>query len=295
MDWKKLACCAVLSGASMGLVACGDDDGTGGGPDNPDDGMTRVYVVSTVSIPEAMDGRAPGYNLDGVVSNGEGETCVDVAEDFTSVTDPSETGVDNALAELAPVLAGIAGIDIDEAIAAQIAEGSLLLLLEVSDIDSFGNDSSVSVQLHLGSVPGGGAPELDGAALRAGQTFNSMQALGTPVAGEITGGRLRADTPRLVLEINTGDLELDLVISDAIIGASITDTRLANGAIGGSLRIDDLREAVAGIDPMYADYVDTLVAPSYADLDPSADDPELCTALSVGLLFSGVDAVLGGS
>lgn len=294
MDWKKLACCAVLSGASMGLVACGDDDGTGGGPDNPEDGMTRVYVVSTVSIPAAMDGRAPGYNLDGVVSTGEGDTCADLAVDFTSVTDPTETGVDNALAELAPILEELASINLDETIAAQIAEGSLLLLLEVRDIDSFANDSSVSVQLHLGSVPGGGAPELDGAVLRAGQTFDGM-AIGTAVPGEITGGRLRADTPQLVLEINADDLALDLVISDAIIGASITDTRLANGAIGGSLRVDDLREAVASIDESYAGYVDTIVAPNYADLDPSADDPELCTALSVGLLFSGVDAVLGGS
>lgn len=298
MDWKKLAWCAVLSGASMGLVACGDNGGGDGdgGPDVPGDGMTRVYVVSQVTVPANEMGataRAAGFNLDDTVSTGDGATCVDLTPDFISLTDPGETGVDNALGDLVTTIEDIADIDLDETLATQIAEGSLLLLMEVTDIDSFSNDSSVSLRLYLGSVPGGGAPELAGAALAPGQTFDG-EALGTAVQGRITGGRLRAETPSLTIAINTSDLAFDLVISDAVVGASITDTALANGAIGGALTLADLRTIVAEVAPGNEGAVDSIVA-GFADLRPSAADPETCEALSVGLLFSAVEAELSGS
>lgn len=296
MDWKKLAWCAVLSGASMGLIACGDDDGMMPGPDDPNDGMTRVYVVSVVSVPAAETGpnpRAAGFNLDGLDSTGEGTSCVDSNPDYLSLTDPSETGVDNALAGLVPLLEAGAGIDLDETLATQIAEGSLLLLLQVSDIDSFSNDASVSLRLYLGEVPDGSELELSGATLAPGQTFDGT-ALGSAVTGSITGGRLRAQAPVLTIAINTGDLMFDLPISDAVIGASITPTALANGAIGGALTLADLRAIVEQVSPGNVDMVDALL-PDFADIQPSADDEEVCEALSVGLLFSAVEAQLSGS
>src|SRR5690606_23492351 len=105
---------------------------------------------------------------------------------------------------------------------------NLLLLMQVSDIDSFSNDSSVSVRLFLGSVLGGGAPMLSGSTLAPGQTFEG-EPLGAAVSGTISGGRLRAQTPRLNLAIDAGDLAFDLVISNAVIGGSISQTAITNG------------------------------------------------------------------
>lgn len=300
MDWKKLAWCAVLSGASMGLVACGGDD-DGPGTDMPGDGETQVYVLSTVSIPESMgsgaSATAAGFNLDNMVTPGDpaAANCVDATPDFNSSNDPGETGVDNALSGLVSTIEGLLsdGESLDETIGAQIAEGSLLIMMEVRDIDSYTNDSSIEVQLYLGSVPGGAAPMLSGATLAPGQTFEGM-ALGSAQAGTITSGRMRVQTRLLTLSINTGDVALDLNIRNAQVRANITPTALVNGAIGGSLRVEEIADAAEEIMSGLRDTVLSVLG-GVADLEPQAADPQTCDSLSVGILFGAVEAERSGS
>lgn len=288
MDWKKLAWCAALSGASMSLIACGGDDD---GPGEMMDPVTRTYVVSTISIPstsQTYGDPAPGFNLDGMDTMGDpnAESCVDRVADYTSQTDPGEAGVDNALGGLVETLAGFVG-DLDMTIAEQITEGSILVMMEVRDINSYTNDSSVQVQLYLGSVPGGGAPMISGSTLAPGQMFDA-EPIGSVQMGSIVNGRLRVVAPLITLGINTGDINLDLNIRQAQVRANISETGLTNGAIGGSLRVEDIVAAVAMIQP---DLVDTarMLLEGLADLEPAAD-PDTCQALSVGILFSGVRA-----
>lgn len=295
MDWKKLAWCAVLSGASMGLVACGgDDDG-----DDIMDPETQVYVLSTVSIPEVMGtgaaATAAGFNLDNMVSTGAGSSCVELTPDYNSANDAGETGVDNALASLVPTLEMLLsdGESLDETLQAQITEGSLLIMMEVRDINSYTNDSSVTVQLYLGSVPGGGAPMVSGSALAPGQTFDA-EAIGTAQTGSIVNGRLRVQTELLTLAINTGDISLDLNIRNAQVRANITPTNLANGAIGGALRVQEIADAAEEIMPGLRDTVLSVLG-GVADLEPQSADPTVCDSLSVGILFGGVDAERSGT
>ena len=282
MDWKKLALCAALAAGSLNLVACGDDPGM-----MVPDPVTHTYVISTISIPEATGTMAAGFNLDGMVSTGEGTTCVDLSPDYTSTNDMEE-GTDNGLASLLPTLAMLVGGPLDETLQAQIVDGSFLLLMEVSDINGFNNDDSVMVQLYIGSVPGGGAPMIAGATLAPGQAFDGM-AIGTPQTGSITGGRLTVATPLLTLAIDTGDFMIDLPIRTAQIRADISATGLGNGAIGGSLRVEDIATAAEMIMP-FLGYTVRGGLGGVADRQPQAADPTTCDALSVGILFNAVSA-----
>lgn len=294
MDWKKLALLATLGGAALGATACGDDGG-GGMQLNE----TQTYVVSTIRIPNVMgsgsSATAAGFNLDGRNDDGsDTSSCVGLTPDYLSSNDSGETGVDNALASLVPTIEMLlSGSTLDETLAGQIADGSLLLIMQVQDIDTYtGNDPDVTVQLFLGTVPGGGAPMLAGATLAPGQTFEGM-ALGSAVSGEIVNGRMQVEASLLPLMIDTGDIALALNIRQAQVRATLTPTAMNNGAIGGSLRVVEIADAAEMIMPGLRDTVLSVLG-GVADMEPQSADPSTCDALSTGILFTAVDAELSG-
>ena len=156
MNLNKLAFSGVVVG-SIAAMGCGSTPSTtdSGTPQNDAfmETMAPVsvtYVVSEISAPSAPDGNvAPGFNLDEKVSDGTGTaTCEDLVEDFVSPT--GETGVDNQFTgQLAGLLGSLADVDIQMTIDQQIAEGGLLLALTVNDVNSFENDSSVTLDLAI--------------------------------------------------------------------------------------------------------------------------------------------------
>ena len=292
MDWKKLACCVALGGA---LTACG------GGTTLPDaPPQTRRYVLSAIRIPEPMGTSAVGFNLDGMNSTGDGTTCVELSPDYTSINDAPETGVDNALGSLVPQLGMLLGDScpmgtpaadcLSALIGQQITEGKLLIVMEVRDINSFVTDSSIEVQLSLGTVPGGGAPMLAGSTLAPDQAFDVM-AVGTPVTGAITAGRMAVTTPLLTISIVTDSLTLDLNIRNAQVRGTFgpMGNGIVNGAIGGSLRVSDIAMAAESIMPGLSATVMSVLG-GIADMEPQSADPTTCDSLSVGIAFDGVNA-----
>jgi len=175
---------------------------------------TIAFVLSTASLPEATSdpdgdgpgrGQAVGFNVDGIDSgNGSSAAdanCEEFNTDYQALTDPQHFGVDNALQGLVGTIEGLLdAMDcpggttdgcLDATLQQQIAEGSLILLIEVAGINDFDYDTSVSVQMHLGAVPGGGMPMVgSGGGLEGGQAFDSMMMLGPAVDGDIFNGRL---------------------------------------------------------------------------------------------------------
>lgn len=296
MDWKKLALCMALAG---GTVACGGGEGT-------EDPVTRRYVLSAVQIPAATGTTAAGFNLDDEISTGDDDSsCVGLTPDFDSANDPGEQGIDNQLGTLVPMIGtllmdscpeGTPAADcVSALLAEQVREGSLLLVMEVRDINSFANDDDIEMQLYLGTVPGCDdtmpetcAPELTGETIAPGQDFEVM-AVGSPVSGSITAGRMTAVTDRLDIAIDTGDAELTLVLRNAEVRANITETSLSNGAIGGSINIEELATAaetfMAGAGALIRSVVGAV-----ADLDPDPAMPLDCRAISAGIAFTAVDA-----
>jgi hypothetical protein len=130
---------------------------------------TLTYVVDFLSIPRAMSGQAPGFNLDGIDSGAgstePGVTCERYQPDYTSVFDNGHVGVDNALAGLLGSLQSFIPVAncpngmqegcLDAILAEQIADGSVLLLVELTGVNSLTYDSDIQMQLVLGGLPAG--------------------------------------------------------------------------------------------------------------------------------------------
>lgn len=265
-------------------------------------GETRTYVISALTVPDGSDGNAAGFNLDGLNSGDvyEGDTCAEQQLDYGSTTDPDQVGVDNSLIEVLGAVGGISSdFDVNESLREQITSGSLLLLLEVSGIDSFRYDDAVSVQIRLGAVPAGATLGVTGGVLDAGQAYDVAMELGAAVNGDIYDGRVRVTAQMLNINITLDDMALELRISSPQIRFDISETGLTNGQIGGTVTLDDLIEAAVeieavqgfcGTDPECGAVRELLGG--FADITPSADDPETCEALSVGIAFDGTTATI---
>lgn len=265
-------------------------------------GETRTFIVNALTVPDGADGTAAGFNLDGIDSGngGGGETCEDFQPDYLPLTthDPDQVGVDNSLIAVLGALQGIVDFDVNASLEEQLASGSLLLLVQVSGIDSLQNDPEIEMQLMLGELPDGATLEFDGTgAIAADQTFDVAMALGTPVKGDILDGRVAAQTSGLTLRVDTGDIALDLQIITPEVRFNITGGGLDAGQIGGVLNLDQLVTSAAQI-PQVAEFCDgDPECPAardllgiYADVNPSSADPEVCEALSVGIAFSATTA-----
>ncbi len=254
------------------------------------DNESFLFVVNWISIPEVADGRAPGFNLD-QLDSGEGDLspgadCEHFNPDFEALDDPDHIGVDNALASLVPTIESLAldGEDLDTVLLAQINEGSVLLGVRVTGVDSFEFDSAVQMQLVLLETASGSPPTVGGdGRLEAGQAYNVAMDLGIAVDGDIFDGRVRAQASSLTLMINTGDFMLPLEISNPEVRFDIGEDGLTGGTIGGVITIDAIVNAAvgAGIGEMTV----RPVVEQYADITPSSADPIVCEALSVGLRF----------
>jgi hypothetical protein len=273
--------------------------------DFPD--ATRTYVVNLLEVPAPMDGAIPGFNLDNMDSGPTGSMaadadCQQAAADYVSSVDPNQIGVDNALG---PLLSGVVNqllvsmmmcptgtpSCINYLINQQITMGRVLLLVEVTGVNSYEYDDSIGVQLYLGALPAGTTtPMIDSTngLLAAGQTFATTLAIGTQVDGDIFNGRLRVKTPLLPVMIAAGTLNLTLMILNPELRFNITESALTNGVIGGYVAIADILAAAtsAGIDATTAR---GLVQP-YADIMPGTD-PLVCDSLSIGVTASAATAV----
>jgi hypothetical protein len=319
MDYWKFTLGLVVA-ASLGAYGCGGGDGdskplvTGttvlAGADGvlgTDDDVTvenpegtRTYVLGYLNIGQAApDGDpniVPGFNLDNRISNEDDpDGCFHL--DFTSPPPDNETGVDN---QLGPILASVgSSLDIEGTIAENIADGSLLILITVSEINDFTNDGDVHVALELGTMEGTGAtmPTVDTMGnLTAGQKFNVNRASEglVELSGQIVAGRLRAGPVDIILSLPIMGASLMLNIRSAQMRFNIAEAEVDTGVIGGELNVDETVNAIVMVAP--EDIPESLarsILEGQADLQP--DEMGDCQAVSVGLVFEGVGAERGES
>jgi hypothetical protein len=266
-------------------------------PGNELSNATLTYVIDTLSLPDVTDGKAAGFNLDGYNSgngNPASERCVERQPDFVSITDPDHVGVDNSLQGLAGFLGSLvaegeceaAPAPLDCVVLNEINEGTVILLLRVSGVDSLANDPEIELQLLLGELPEGKTLEVTDGRLAPGQEFNVAMELGQPVQGDIFDGRLRASTPQMLIPIAVEDTTIDLVITNPELRFDISESGLTNGAIGGVITIATLQAAADVFEEGFD--VGAVVAP-YTDMATNADAAD-CDALSVGILFTATTA-----
>jgi len=155
MNWKTLALGSAM--ASVAAVGCGSTPPAGdSGPVMTDGGapQTHTYVIGMIDTDadDPMMTHAFGFDLDGMMDGGSTVSGCTSAADFTSPV-TGDTAVDNQLVNALGILGTMLGADgPNGAIRDQIEAGKILLMLEVTDINSFQNDSSVMVHAALGTV-----------------------------------------------------------------------------------------------------------------------------------------------
>lgn len=302
MNLNKIALCGAVAG-SVAAMGCGGGGGADSGPATPDafvetmDPISQVYIVGEISIPAmpsgAMMNITPGFNLDDKVSvDGGAGDCRDFIQDF--VNEQGETGVDNQLVgSLIGLLSGfVSDLDVQMTVDEQISTGALLLAMRVNDIESFENDpDGVTLDLFLVDpagcamspcAPTGGAVSAD-----AMWTMQAGPALASGLSATIEDGVLSGGPLDLPLSFDASGMTIMLTIRDARVGGDISADGLANGNIGGELRIDDIVELAEGIMPGIGETARGILQDS-ADLSPSTADPMTCESISAGIGFSAV-------
>lgn len=277
MTWKGAAVAMLVVGCLFGCDEAGPSDNSGG---------TRTYLLARADLPQNVREPGVGFNLDGRVS--EGGTACDDAPDLTSAT--GEEGVDNSLQVLSATIGHVPTTAFVDAVLEQIRSGEYLVLIEVTEIDSFEDDPSVGVRLFLGRSSG----EVLVAAGMAveGQSFEQLgDDLATvPVgAAAIAGGVLSFGSPSFPLSFTIDGEPAALTLLDARVRAEIGSSALTNGEVGGHVSVASYLALSPENDE---EFVRSVGLP---DLDPDPADPTLCRAISVGFLFTAVTANVVGA
>lgn len=290
----------VLEAVDTGAMDAPMDAGPVDAPvDAPDSGPgeTALFVVNKLRTPTAVGGEVIGFNVDGLVSDAaDADGCNKM--DYTSPAPDSETGVDN---QLGPLLTSFeTQLGLNAAAATAFENGTLLLLIEVTDIDDYENDAYVGVNVLFGRLPPGiYAPELDsGGFIAGGQTFDidatsyesDMMTPHVRFMGSIVDGRLHTDTTGFTLALPYNSYVIMLAIKLAELRFNIAPEGLETGIIGGALDVEDLITAVSGvIDSTYISLLRLLLG-NAADLKVLSG---ACDNISVGMTFTATTAVLG--
>ena len=107
-------------------------------------GETEYYLISRMAFSSIERNRTWGYDLDDTVSDGT-ETDECGGEDFVSHS--GEPGIDNAFSDLLDTLTSAPLVD-DELINKAINQGRILILIEISGLESHFQDDCVQVALH---------------------------------------------------------------------------------------------------------------------------------------------------
>lgn len=303
-------------GLSLGLAlaGCGGSNDTDASVANdsgdPSTGRTYTYVISEVDVPPNEGNVAIGFDLDDKNSDGLDTTtddrdCTPEAADYVDVD--GNTGIDNQVAELVRGLASqiddpqtaeveTAGTQLAQA----IRDGLFIVLVELSGVDDLENDDNVELQIFLGAPPAGQSLQFTEGRLTPGQTIDVNRTIMRgpgPVAllpGAIVDGVLTAGPGATRVALAT-ETPVIFQLFEARFRATVAETSLTNGVLGGRLVASELSSALrnSGLATFerVVDLIDMVLA-QRVDLGP-VDGAGMCTGLSAATSFTAVPAVRG--
>lgn len=237
---------------SLSVVACGgggDDDDDGGG-DDVAVGADNQFVMDSLLLPTtATEANMYGLNLD---------------------NDP-QGRPDNALGSILSALAGQSGdLDLQGTLDAQVAEGDIIILTNIV-ADQLTTWPDAGMWIYLGDNPTPAActdanDTVCGNHLAGGATFDvhadSPRGDESRLFADIIGGKLTGGPGNVTIQISLVDggdnLTLNLIGTKVEI-ASVSETGLTNGKLGGAVTEKDL---------------DTVVLPALAGIIASVVDED---------------------
>lgn len=256
----------------------------------PDPYTSRTFVFDTVFLTRrSAEGRVPGFDIDGKTS---GEDDADSCNKADAIAPDGTPGIDNQFATLVPLieLAGLGALE--GLVQSSIDNGSILLLLDLAEVQDWQNDPSVQVKLRAAS----GAPLLgtDGLLL-PGQTFalskRSPELVipgGKIENGVFTTGKFDGELPITVFGV---DYSLDM--RDARVQATILGpARMENGLVGGGITLQSIEVLAAKAAMGEADLDELILSLVSGVGDLAKDASGQCTQVSAALGFTAVPAFL---
>lgn len=271
--------------AALALAGCTVESETI--KEEPKPGVTQAGVLTFATFARVIDDAAniaEGMNIDGIDSSmGDVETCGML--DYTSPD--GEKGIDNQFGGLMPTIEKFVGSEnIGQLLATAIANGQLLVLLAVDDVDDVKDDPEVTVRIAAGT----GIPLLD-----ASGKFITYQTFGVD-RDRAPVSKLKGRIKDGVVEFGPGDAILPVRVLDALFNLELHGAlgriQLApdeqgggvamNGMVAGGIEVSAFKDIVKQLniqdDVMGAASLIGLLA----DLAP---DPEtgVCTQVSAAL------------
>ncbi len=263
---------------------------TGPAPDDTADvcdgsGDTQTWVLWEILLTRAEDGVSNGFDLDDRVSGSWDDDACNIPD---YVRPDGVEGVDNALNLAMPALEQTEVSAVEPLINSQINEGTILILLELSDLDDTVDDDCVN--LTIGQAMGKPLVGSDDRLL-PGQTFDwdpdAPRVTLTDLVlreGVVESGPFELDIPFSVF-----DQEQRLLFHDARALLAIDDDGSARGTLGGGVEANLLLEATqqANVDDEVFETLSDLI---YLLSDLAPDDSGVCQQISSNLDYQAVGA-----
>ena len=247
---------------------------------------TRWGALSIMEIARETDGVSEGFDLDGLDSSEDGADGCGIAD---YVNESGVEGIDNAMAQLMPILEQTEGAALESLIQQAISRGEVLMLFGLSDLEDPWNDEQITMTFARAT----GSPILgaDGLIV-SGQTFDRDPELEPVVVdnGQMQDGLFEASGASVVFPVTIFDATPTLVLEDVKVRFEYDERGDFTGIVGGALNYDILLEGLlnTGIGNEFEAILPMLFE-SNADLD-SVDGP--CSRLSITMQVEGVRAHL---
>jgi len=244
-------------------------------------------VATNLLISRADEsGVSSGFDLDGLDSAADSATGCGIAD---YVNELGETGVDNAIARLVPILEQTEAIVAEELIHQAINSGELIILFEMIGSESGSlNDDDVMLSV----MRGAGTPLVgtDGN-LVASQTFDvdpSVTSTGQD-ALSLTDGQVTASGLTLEIPLEIFDAKLNAVLEQASVRIFWNDDGSFSGYMGGALDYWAIVDMAmnSNVDQALAESLPVIFGAN-ADLVPDAGGQ--CSRISFTFTFDGVAA-----
>jgi len=229
-------------------------------------------------ITEAWFGRIDNGVTRGVDLDGDAQDCGH--EDY--VDPDGNTGIDNALGGLLPLLDLTEFTAVEVYLQDTINWGELLLMVEMEDVDDVENDPCVNVNLLRGlGEPTVGTDKI----IESGQTFD--RDLDLPMSRSegmaIEGGRLTASPLDLPLPVQYFDDHLTIHFQEGTLRHDIGEDGHGTGFLAGGVRSQDIVDFVDGRGDI--DVGDLLISMLDTNSDLWPDENGVCQGFSAVLEF----------
>lgn len=275
--------------------------------------VSKIYLGDTTrdGTPDSKAWQGYGYNLDGIIStkNGTNHCTPQMGANPSSVKTDGPGGVDNSFgANLLGIILGVAptaGDDINQS----VADGDFTIMIHNEALGTEANQGPIKAALYGGAKLEGG-PAFDGSDVWpvTPELLNNGDINDPKVKFEnafVTDGTwVSGSSATVTLNIAIQGFELNLVITNAVITANVSDqSNVTGGVIAGVLDteglIEELRKVAGALDASLCSGTtfDSIAQQIRAASDIMANGTNgagsTCDGISIGLGFDAKPVSLG--